>query len=158
MAYFTCINQGEMMRIKNILLANIIAATLLTSNIAMAETIITPPAATPPATANLYPMPSFGGMLSPTEQTEVANLMNVMRAQMIPLLKNERALDLQLKGKIATPNTQLSDLAPLINDINTNHGKIETLKTKTQLDIYQKFGVMVPDYLMFPPFQAKMHH
>ena len=86
----------------------------------------------------------FGKMLSPEQRTELRQIMQGMRAQMTPLIKEKRALKLQIMGKIATPNTQWGAVAGLVEQSNANDAKIATLIAKTRFQTYQKLGVMLP--------------
>lgn len=84
------------------------------------------------------------GFLS-AEQKEAMHVMRKnLHDQMIPLMKEKIALKMQLKGRIATPQTQWNDLSRLMSQINENNAKITNLIAQTKLASFQQFGVMIP--------------
>ena len=51
-------------------------------------------------------------ILTSEQRQEMHKMIQTMFEQMRPLLRDKQALKLQLIGKLATPNTQWSDIAP----------------------------------------------
>ncbi|MCL9685651.1 hypothetical protein [Legionella maioricensis] len=131
------------MAIKRFLLINTLAIALGASSLAAAqpssEKIINLSA--PPAHAHPHP---FDGMLSQEQKAELQNYMKAMHQQMAPLLKEKSALRLQLMGKIATPGMQWEEISKLVDKINANNNQITTVFAKTQLQVFQKLGVLLP--------------
>ncbi len=78
-------------------------------------------------------------------------MMGDLHQKIAPLMKEQRALKLQLKGKMATPGTTWDQISGLVSKINAKHAEISTLRAKAQFELYQKTGVMLP-----PP-HVKMH-
>jgi hypothetical protein len=83
-------------------------------------------------------------MLTPVQRQELHTILQSMREQMTPLIKEKKSLQLQLRGKLATPNTQWDDVSSLVASLNDNHAKITTLYAKTQLKAFQTLGVLLP--------------
>lgn len=63
---------------------------------------------------------------------------------MAPLIKEKRALSMQIRGKLATPNAKWSDISSLVEKRNRVNAKISALWTQTQFQTYQKLGVLLP--------------
>ncbi|MGL5742071.1 MAG: hypothetical protein ACRCXC_05745 [Legionella sp.] len=63
---------------------------------------------------------------------------------MLPLIKEKRALSMQRRGKIATPNTNWSDISGLVEKRNAINAKMGTLWAKTQFQTVQKLGIVLP--------------
>lgn len=131
------------MTIKRLLLINSFALALGISSIAAAdpssEKIINMSAQT-----NNQQQHQSGGILTQEQRVELKNYIQNMRQEMLPLLKEKRALKLQLRGKIATPGMQWEELAKLVDQINTNDNKINTVFAKTQFEVFQKLGILLP--------------
>ncbi len=130
------------MQIKQLVLTSTLALTLLGVSIASAHQPTVQIA--PPHGQQQHCHNKFGHLLTSEERQQLHALLNDMRQQMKPLVKEKRALKLQLMGKLATPNTQWTDIAPLVDKINNNHAKITTLFAKTQLKAFQSMGVLLP--------------
>ena len=89
--------------------------------------------------------PRFGNvLLTKAQRAEMRTIVHAMFEEMRPLLKTKHALQLQLMGKVATPNMQWSEVAGLLNAINQNNARITTLFAKTQFTTFQKLGVTLP--------------
>lgn len=130
------------MYMKRLLLVNSCALALLGASVASAQ------APTENVTAPMHKAgqcrPHFAKMLTVEQRTELKQIMTDMRAQMVPLIKEKRALKLQLMGKIATPNVPWTDVAALVEKSNANNAKINTLVAKTRFETFQKLGVVLP--------------
>ncbi|KTD40008.1 Spy/CpxP family protein refolding chaperone [Legionella parisiensis] len=83
-------------------------------------------------------------LLSPEQRVELAKIKKELHAQMAPLIKEKRALSMQIRGKLATPNAKWSDISRLVEKRNSVHAKISTLWAQTQFKSYQKLGVLLP--------------
>ncbi len=135
------------MAIKRFLLINTLALSLGVSSMAV---VAAQPASEKIATLSAQQNQSkhhrLGGLLTQEQRAELKNYMQGMRQQMIPLIKEKKALKLQLMGKIATPGVQWDEISKLVNQINANNAKITTLYAQTQLQVFQKLGVMLPPF------------
>ncbi|KTC82377.1 hypothetical protein [Legionella cherrii] len=130
------------MNIKRFLLINSLALGVLGTSIATAQ-------ATATATVASINQPGqyrqhVGKLLTPEQRSELAKIRKNLRAQMAPLIKEKRALSLQIRGKLATPNVKWSDVSRLVEKRNAVNAKINTLWTQTQFQTYQKLGVLLP--------------
>ncbi|KTD17748.1 hypothetical protein [Legionella jordanis] len=94
-----------------------------------------------------------GHLLTAEQRGEVDKMIETMHQQLNPLIKERQALRLQLMGKLATAGMQWDELSPLVTKINANNSQITELLAKTQLQIFQKFGVLLP-----PRPRAVMFH
>ena len=47
-------------------------------------------------------------------------------------------------GKIATPGAQWEEVSKLVDKINANNAQMTTLFAQTQLQVFQKFGIVLP--------------
>lgn len=131
------------MNIKRFLLINSMALSLLGASIASAQST-TSNVATPAHHSSQYRQ--MNKILTPQQQAELAKIKKNLRAQMLPLIKEKRALSLQIRGKIATPNASWSDIYRLVEKKNAVNLKISTLLAKTQLQTYQKLGILLPTH------------
>lgn len=130
------------MNFKRLLLVNSLAVALLGANVVSAET----------STANVstsgqkasQSRQQFDKKLSAEQRTQLQQIRKNMRAQLLPLIKEKRALRTQIKSKMATPNAQWSDVASLVDKDNANNAKIATLVAKTRFETYQKLGILMP--------------
>lgn len=86
----------------------------------------------------------FKGLLTAEQRDELKAIKKSLHEQLLPLFKEKRALKLQLKGKMASPQTQWADISKLVDQLNENNAKITTLIARTQLSAFQKFGVLLP--------------
>ena len=131
------------MAIKRFLLINTLALALGVSSLAAAqpssEKIIN--LSTQPSRVHQH---QWEGMLSQEQRAELQNYMKEMQRQMAPLLKEKRALKLQLMGKIATPGMQWEEISKLVDKINANNNQITTVFAKTQVQVFQKLGDLLP--------------
>ncbi|WP_115710815.1 hypothetical protein [Legionella sainthelensi] len=132
------------MNIKRFLLINSMALSLLGTSIASAQSMASS-AATSANQSSQYHQ-SISKILTPQQRAELVKIKKNLRAQMIPLVKEKRALSLQIKGKIATPNAKWSDISGLLEKRNAVELKISTLLAKTQLQTYQKLGILLPTH------------
>lgn len=130
------------MYMKRLLLVNSLAIALLGASVASAQAATDTVNAPSPKTTQCHQ--HFAKMLTPEQRTELQQIRQDMRAQLLPLIKENRALKLQIMGKIATPNAPWSDVASLVDKSNANHAKIATLLAKTRFDTYQKLGILLP--------------
>lgn len=130
------------MYMKRLLLVNSLALALFGASVASAQA--------PTDTANAPIQQSaqcrqhFAKMLTSEQRTELQKIRQDLRAQLLPLIKEKRALKLQIMGKIATANVQWSEVASLVDKNNVNNAKIATLVVKTRFDTYQKLGILLP--------------
>lgn len=131
------------MNIKRFLLINSMALSLLAASIASAQPMASGVATTSPNQSSQYRQ-SISKILTPQQRAELVKIKKNLRAQMIPLIKEKRALSLQIRGKIATPNAKWSDISGLLEKRNAVELKISTLLAKTQLQTYQKLGILLP--------------
>jgi periplasmic protein CpxP/Spy len=130
------------MNIKRFLLINSVALSLLGASIVSAES---------PSNNTTAPLNKTGHyrqhttkLLTPKQRSELAKIKKDLRAQMTPLIKEKRALSLQIKGKIATSNAEWSEVAALVKQRNAVSEKISTLWAKTQFQTFQKLGILLP--------------
>ncbi|QEY52600.1 hypothetical protein [Legionella longbeachae] len=130
------------MNIKRFLLINSMALSLLGASIASAQSTVSS-AADSPNQSSQYRQ-SINKILTPQQRAELVKIKKNLRAQMIPLIKEKRALSLQIKGKIATPNAKWSDISVLLEKRNAVELKISILLAKAQLQTYQKLGILLP--------------
>ncbi|KTC83915.1 hypothetical protein [Legionella cincinnatiensis] len=130
------------MNIKRFLLINSMALSLLGASIASAQ----PPASGAATSTNQSQQyhHSMNKILTPQQRVELVKIKKNLRAQMLPLIKEKRALSLQIRGKIATPDAKWSDISSLLEKRNAVELKISTLLAKTQLQTYQKMGILLP--------------
>lgn len=85
-----------------------------------------------------------GKLLTLEQRSELAKIKKNLHAQMAPLIKEKRALSMQIRGKLATPNAKWSDISRLVEKRNSVNAKISTLWAQTQFKTYQKLGVLLP--------------
>ncbi|WP_454786074.1 Spy/CpxP family protein refolding chaperone [Legionella sp. WA2024007413] len=130
------------MNVKRFLLINSLAFSVLSTSIAIAQ-----PAASG-ATVSINHTGHYkqhvGKLLTPEQRSELAKIKNTFRTQMAPLIKEKRALSMQIKGKLASPNAKWSDISSLVEKRNRVNAKISTLWAQTQFQTYQKLGVLLP--------------
>lgn len=131
------------MIIKKLLISTVLGASVLTTPLVIADQT--------GANANsstqikkIHGHHGFNKLLTAQENSELRAIMKNFHEQMAPLVKEKVALKLQLRGKIATPQTQWADISKLIEQINENNAKITTLIARTQLSTFQKLGVLMP--------------
>ncbi|VEG91097.1 hypothetical protein [Legionella spiritensis] len=129
------------MNMKSVILGSTLALSLATAPFLHAQPTAT---ISQPAKSHFHHHKCFKKLLDSEQQQELRTIMQGMRQQMIPLIKERQALKLQLKGKIATSGTQWADIAPLVTSLNENNAKVTMLKTKTELAVFQKLGIMLP--------------
>ncbi|KTD53363.1 hypothetical protein Lsan_3773 [Legionella santicrucis] len=130
------------MNIKRFLLINSMALSLLGASIASAQPLVSG-AGTSTNQSSHYRQ-SMNKILTPQQRAELVKIKKNLRVQMSPLIKEKRALSLQIRGKIATPNAKWSDISGLLEKRNAVEMKISTLLAKTQLQTYQKLGILLP--------------
>ena len=82
--------------------------------------------------------------LSATQKKEFASIRQSYRKQMVPLMQQQYGLNMQLKGKLATPGVEWKDIAALVERINKNHAELVTIRAKTQLATFEKTGTLLP--------------
>lgn len=82
--------------------------------------------------------------LTKEQKGELRQYMKEVRQQISPIMKEKQALKFQLMGKIATSGIQWKDVSGLVDEINAKDAQINTILAKTQLKVFQKFGVMLP--------------
>ena len=132
------------MHIKKLVLGSTLALSLLSTSMVFANEDTNKMT---PQIAKHHHFHKGSGILLTTEQrADLQVILQDMRQQMTPLLKEKRALKLQLMGKLATPAMQWNDIAKLVEHINENNAQITTLFAKTQLTTYQKLGVLLPAF------------
>lgn len=91
---------------------------------------------------------------------ECGKFMQIVKAkhtQLKPIIKEQRALRAQLKGKIATPGTKWNDLAPMVSKINKNREAMTIIKVNTQLQLFQELGLLKPNAMGTNHFHAHKH-
>lgn len=130
------------MNIKRFLLINTMALSVLSASIATAQ-----PSGPGAAVVSMNQKGNYqhgNKLLSPEQRSELAKIKKNLHAQMAPLIKEKRALSMQIRGKLATPNANWGDISRLVEKRNTVNAKISTLWTQTQFKTYQKWGVLLP--------------
>ncbi|CEG56181.1 hypothetical protein [Legionella fallonii] len=133
------------MTIKRFLLINTLALSLgVSSMAAMAAQPASEKIATLSAQQSQPKHHRWGGLLTQEQRAELKNYMQSMRQKMTPLVKEKKALKLQLMGKIATPGVQWDEISKLVDQINANNAQMTTLYAQTQLQVFQKLGVLLP--------------
>ncbi|WP_133128437.1 periplasmic heavy metal sensor [Legionella nagasakiensis] len=140
------------MNMKQLALTSVLAFSLLGAPVASAN----PPNDKIVSTKNhqhCHCHKKMGNLLNKQQRQTLYTIMRESRGQIAPLLQEKRTLRLQLMGKLATPNTQWNDIAPLIKRINENNAKITEQFAKTQLKAFQEVGVLLP-----PPGKHIHHH
>lgn len=109
-----------------------------------------------PAQHNCHPpLPPFFKTVPQEQRSAFKSFMQASRQQMLPLMKEKHALKMQLRGLLATPGVQWSDISRVVDKINTNHAQTTTLFAKQQLDLVRRFGVLLPPpppYTSLPAF------
>lgn len=131
------------MNIKRFLVINSIALGLLGTFIASAAEPTSSNVATPLNQSSQYKQ-TTSKLLTSQQRAELAKIKKNLRVQILPLIKEKRALSLQIKGKIATPNAKWSDISALVEKRNAVNLQISTLWAKTQFQTYQKLGILLP--------------
>ncbi|AHE68067.1 hypothetical protein [Legionella oakridgensis] len=134
------------MNMKQLVITSTLALSLLSTSLAFAN-----PSANNPGAPTKHHHPCHchkkaGNMLNQQQRQTLHTIQQNSRSQIAPLLQEKRMLRLQLIGRLATPNTQWNDIAPLIKRINENNAKITELDAKTQLKTFQEIGVLLPAY------------
>lgn len=130
------------MNIKRFLLMSTVSLSILSTSLVSAQS--TANTALSPVSHSSQHHPEITKVLTPQQQVELVKIKKNLRAQMIPLIKEKQAISMQIRGKIATPNTKWSDLSGLVERGNQIDLKMSTLWTKTQLQTYQKLGILLP--------------
>ncbi|WP_131795209.1 hypothetical protein [Fluoribacter gormanii] len=130
------------MNMKRFLLINSLAFSVLSTSIAAAQPVVS--GATVSINQTGHYRQHVGKLLTPEQRSELAKIKKNLRAQMAPLIKEKRALSMQIRGKLATPNAKWSDISSLVEKRNRVNAKISALWTQTQFQTYQKLGVLLP--------------
>ncbi|PWY56971.1 hypothetical protein DGG96_04425 [Legionella qingyii] len=130
------------MNMKRFLLVNSLAFSVLSTSIAIAQPVVS--SATVSINQTDHYRQHVGKLLTPEQRSELAKIKKNLREQMAPLVKEKRALSMQIRGKLATPNAKWSDISSLVEKRNRVHAKISTLWAQTQFQTYQKLGVLLP--------------
>ncbi|WP_454782940.1 hypothetical protein [Legionella sp. WA2022007384] len=130
------------MNVKRFLLINSLAFSVLSTCIATAQPVAS--GATVSINQTGHYRQHVGKLLTPEQRMELAKIKQNLRTQMAPLIKEKRALSMQIRGKLATPNAKWSDIANLVEKRNRVNAKISTLWAQTQFQTYQKLGVLLP--------------
>jgi len=131
------------MNMKNIILSTTLVAVLGASGITLAEPYKKQCSDTKLSRVHHNHIPGMGS-LSKEQKIEFQNSMKALHKSMAPLIKKKMALQMQLRGKFATPEMTWEETAKIVSEINANNAKITTLFAKNQLNIFQKYGVMLP--------------
>ena len=132
------------MRINKLVLTSTVVLSLISTSMVFANQDATAAApAVAPAVQHQYHK-GHNRLLTAHQQRELHAIIQGMNEQMLPLLKEKKSLNTQIRGKISAPKTQWSDIAPLVKQLNENNAKITTLFAKTQLTAFQKVGVLLP--------------
>lgn len=137
------------MNIKRFLLFSTLALSLGTSAIVSAQTP-TEKGGDSKIKHCHYRVQHDNKLLTKKQRMELHDFMKEMHQQMTPLVKEKRALRMQLMGKLATPGMQWGEVSGLMDKINSNNAKINSLFAKTQLQVFQKLGILMP-----PPITHK---
>lgn len=133
------------MTIKRFLLVNTLALALgLSSMAAVAAQPDSEKIASLSAQKNQPMHQRWGNLLTQEQRAELKNYMQETHQKMLPLIKEKNALKLQLMGKIATPGVQWEEVSKLVDKINANNAQMTTLFAQTQLQVFQKFGIVLP--------------
>ena len=128
------------MNIKRFLLINSMVLSLLGASMASAQSVVNNAATTKTGHYHQH----IDKMLTPEQRTELLKIRKGLRAQMIPLIKERRALSMQIRGKIANPNAKWSDISALVEKRNVINDKMSSLWAKTQFKTFQKLGILLP--------------
>ncbi len=131
------------MNMKRFLLINSLVFSVLGASIATAQPSA-PGAAVVSINQTGHYRQHVSKLLTPEQRSELAKIRAKLRVQMAPLIKEKRALSMQIRGKLATPNAKWSDISGLVEKRNMVNAKINTLWAQTQFQTYQKLGVLVP--------------
>ncbi len=82
--------------------------------------------------------------LVPKEQrTEFEAMLKNTRLQLLPLVKEKRALRMQEMGLLATSGAHWEDISAIVDKLNANNAAITKLLAKSQFEIFNKFGVIL---------------
>lgn len=130
------------MKVKNYLLLGTLALSLGTASIASAH----PMKHHHQRPTHCHKEPHFLKMLTQEQRTEFDALMTATKEQVKPLFKEKHALHMQLNGLIATPGMQWSEVSKVVDKINANNAKITTLFAQNKLEVFKKFGVVLPPF------------
>jgi Rieske Fe-S protein len=130
------------MTFRKTMLSSVIGVSALTASVAYAA----PPATTTDATPD-QPVQQIKVMkgLTDAERAKLQPIVKSLQEKTFPLKQQQKALKTQLKGKIATKGTKMSDVQPLIDQINGIQKQMMTLQVEAQLQAFQEVGVMLPD-------------
>lgn len=129
------------MYIKKLLITTVLGVSMLGANAVSADQTST---FANSSTKQASKHHGFNRMLTTEQRKELHNIMKGLHEQLVPLFKEKMALKMQVRGKLATPQTQWADISKLVDQINENNAKITTLITRTQLTTFQKLGVLLP--------------
>lgn len=131
------------MNIKRFLILNSIAFSILSTSMATAQ-----PSVAGAGMVSIHQTqhfrPNEGKLLTPAQRSELARIKKNLHEQMMPLIKEKRALSMQIRGKLATPHANWNDISKLVEKRNMINAKMNTLWTQTQFKTFQKLGVLLP--------------
>jgi periplasmic protein CpxP/Spy len=130
------------MYMKRLLLINSFVFALLSASVVSAEPAAQ--AVNAPTQKAGHCRSQYGKELTGVQRNQLQQIRKGMRAQLLPLIKEKRALKLQILGKIATPNAQWNEIASLVEKSNATQAKIALLVAKTRFETYQKLGIVFP--------------
>lgn len=127
------------MNIKNFLLINTVVLALFGTSLASAQSH-----AKAPEPKSKHAFCHKMKQLSPAQRDKLHLIRKTMHKQMIPLVKERRSLQSQLRGKVATTNVKWDEIASIVERINATNAKMTTLFAKTQFETFKQLGILLP--------------
>jgi hypothetical protein len=83
------------------------------------------------------------------QRTQLQAMLNTTHHHLMPLIKKKRALHLQEMGLMATPGTHWEAISLLVEQSNATNAEITKLVAKSQFDVFNQFGVLLPHHARF---------
>lgn len=82
--------------------------------------------------------------LTPEQRDQLRIIRHNTRGALQPLIKEKRALRVQIKEAIIAPHAQWSQVAVLVDKINVINNKIALVVVKSRFEAFQKLGIVTP--------------
>jgi protein CpxP len=130
------------MYLRKLIMTTVLSMSVLGASVVSADS--SPGAVNIALIKQIHQKQVFKGLLTDEQRDELKAIKKNLHEQLLPLFKEKMALKLQLKGKMASPQTQWADISKLVDQLNENNAKITTLIARTQLSAFQKLGVLLP--------------
>ncbi|KTD36109.1 hypothetical protein Lnau_1093 [Legionella nautarum] len=130
------------MYLKKLIMTTVLGMSVLGASVVSADSSLNAVKIVP--TKQIHQKHEFKGLLTAEQRNELKAIKKNLHEQLVPLFKEKMALKLQLKGKMAAPQTQWADISKLVEQLNENNAKATTLIARTQLSTFQKLGVLLP--------------